>query len=104
MSYSPRTILVGAAVSFALTTLARAGDTGSLGIGHVATPAQIAGWDIDVRADGQGLPPGLVIAGQEEAAFQKKIQGGLQIGDFGALHAQAQGKGDGIHGWTPVSK
>jgi cytochrome c len=58
MSYSPRTILVGAAVSFALTTLARAADTDPLGIGHVATPAQISGWDIDVRADGQGLPPG----------------------------------------------
>jgi len=58
MSYSPRTILVGAAVSFALTTLARAADTGSLGIGQVASPSQIAGWDIDVRADGQGLPPG----------------------------------------------
>jgi cytochrome c len=58
MSYSPRTILVGAAVSLALTTLARAADAGSLGIGHVASPSQIAGWDIDVRADGQGLPPG----------------------------------------------
>ena len=58
MSYSPRTILVGASVSFALMTLARAADTGSLGIGQAAAPAQIAGWDIDVRADGQGLPPG----------------------------------------------
>jgi hypothetical protein len=27
-------------------------------IGRVATPAEIAGWDIDVRPDGQGLPPG----------------------------------------------
>jgi S-disulfanyl-L-cysteine oxidoreductase SoxD len=58
MSHSPQTILVGAAVSFALTTLACGADTGSLGIGQVASPAQIAGWDIDVRADGQGLPPG----------------------------------------------
>ena len=58
MSYSLRTILVGVAVSLALTTLARAADNGPFGIGHVATPAQIAGWDIDVRADGQGLPPG----------------------------------------------
>jgi cytochrome c len=58
MSSSLRTILVGAGVSFALTTLGRAADTGSLGIGHFASPGQIAGWDIDVRADGQGLPPG----------------------------------------------
>ena len=29
-----------------------------LNIGQPATPEVIAGWDIDVRADGQGLPPG----------------------------------------------
>ena len=28
------------------------------GIGHAATPEQLAGWDIDVRPDGQGAPPG----------------------------------------------
>jgi len=28
------------------------------GIGQTATPEQIAGWDIDVRPDGQGAPPG----------------------------------------------
>ena len=28
------------------------------GFGKPATPQEIAGWDIDVRADGQGLPPG----------------------------------------------
>src|SRR5665213_3374531 len=30
----------------------------NFGIGHVATQEQIAGWDIDVRPDGQGAPPG----------------------------------------------
>ncbi len=30
----------------------------SYGIGQVATPAQIAGWDIDVRPDGVGAPAG----------------------------------------------
>ena len=29
-----------------------------LGIGTPATPSQIAGWNIDVRPDGAGLPPG----------------------------------------------
>jgi len=29
-----------------------------LNIGHAATPQEIAGWDIDVRPDGQGLPTG----------------------------------------------
>jgi len=28
------------------------------GFGHPATPEEIAAWDIDVRPDGQGLPPG----------------------------------------------
>ncbi len=69
MSYSLRTILVGAAVSFALTTLARAADNGPLGIGHVASPSQIAGWDIDVRADGQGLPAGYGSVREGEKIF-----------------------------------
>ena len=36
-------------------------------IGREATPAEIAGWDIDVRPDGQGLPAGSgsVKAGEE---------------------------------------
>ena len=29
-----------------------------LGIGSTATPEMIAGWDIDIRPDGMGLPPG----------------------------------------------
>ncbi len=29
-----------------------------LGIGREAKPEEIAGWDIDIRPDGQGLPPG----------------------------------------------
>ncbi len=32
--------------------------TGYYGYGKVATPEEIAGWDIDVRPDGTGLPPG----------------------------------------------
>ena len=38
-------------------SLAEAGER-KLGIGHAAQGAAIAGWDIDVRPDGQGLPPG----------------------------------------------
>jgi cytochrome c len=59
MSYSLRAILIGAiAAIFPLATFARAADTELLGIGHAATAAQISGWDIDVRADGRGLPVG----------------------------------------------
>ncbi len=31
---------------------------GHWGVGAQATPVQIAGWDIDIRPDGHGLPPG----------------------------------------------
>jgi cytochrome c len=32
--------------------------TARIGIGRATTPELLAAWDIDVRADGQGLPPG----------------------------------------------
>ncbi len=37
------------------------------GLGTVAAPEQVAGWDIDIRPDGQGLPPGsgTVLEGEE---------------------------------------
>lgn len=35
-----------------------AADPPRYGLGRTATPEEIAGWDIDVRADGAGLPPG----------------------------------------------
>jgi S-disulfanyl-L-cysteine oxidoreductase SoxD len=36
----------------------QAQDAPPYGLGRPATPAELAAWDIDVRADGQGLPPG----------------------------------------------
>lgn len=40
---------------------------GGLGLGRLATPEEIAGWDIDIRPDGQGLPEGSgsVLEGEE---------------------------------------
>jgi mono/diheme cytochrome c family protein len=40
-----------------------------LGTGRPATPAEIAGWDIDIRPDGQGLPPGKGTVKQGEAIY-----------------------------------
>ena len=47
---------VAAALVGAATALAE--PPRKYGIGREATPAEIAGWDIDVRPDGQGLPAG----------------------------------------------
>jgi cytochrome c len=43
-----------------------------LGIGRAASPAEIAGWDIDIRPDGQGLPPGKGTVKQGEAIYMQQ--------------------------------
>ena len=45
-----------------------------LGIGRAATPAEIAGWDIDVRPDGQGLPPGKGSVKDGEAVYMAQMR------------------------------
>jgi mono/diheme cytochrome c family protein len=44
----------------------------SFGIGRVPTPAEIAGWDIDVRPDGRGLPPGQGSVKDGEVVYMAK--------------------------------
>ncbi len=41
-----------------------------LGLGREAKPEEVAGWNIDVRPDGQGLPPGKGTVAQGEEIFQ----------------------------------
>lgn len=45
---------------------------GYYGLGSTATPEVIAGWDIDIRPDGTGLPPGSATAEDGEAPFEEK--------------------------------
>lgn len=47
----------------------------ALGFGAPATPEQIAGWDIDVRPDGVGLPPGKGTAKKGEELFLERCAG-----------------------------
>ena len=51
------------------------------GIGVAATPDQIAGWDIDVRGDGLGLPPGRGTAKAGEEVYLQHCS--ACHGDFG---------------------
>lgn len=51
-----------------------------LGLGTPATPEQIAGWDIDVRPDGVGLPPGKGTAAAGEGIFLEQCA--MCHGDF----------------------
>ena len=58
MSSSRKRLLALSMISLA-ATMAHAGEGGQFGYGRAATPAEIAGWDIDIRGDdGVGLPPG----------------------------------------------
>lgn len=60
---------------------APASASGKLGLGKEATAEEIAGWDIDVRPDGQGLPRGHGTASQGEAIFLDQCA--ACHGDFG---------------------
>jgi mono/diheme cytochrome c family protein len=65
------------------------------GIGHAATPEQIAGWDIDVRPDSQGAPPGHGSVKEGEKVYLDKCA--ACHGEFGESAGRwpqlAQGKG-----------
>ena len=65
------------------------------GIGHAAVPEQIAGWDIDVRPDGTGAPPGHGSVKEGEKVYMDKCA--ACHGEFGESAGRwpqlAQGKG-----------
>jgi cytochrome c len=71
-------LCLSAAFAILLTSSALAG---KLGLGREATLQEIAGWDIDVRPDGQGLPKGKGTVAQGEEIFQ--TQCAACHGEFG---------------------
>ncbi|WP_119169107.1 c-type cytochrome [Algihabitans albus] len=83
MSVSVKRPLAAAAAATIL--LAGAGafaeDPPLFGLGTPATPEQIAAWDIDIRPDGQGLPPGSGSAEAGETIYAEQCA--FCHGDFG---------------------
>jgi S-disulfanyl-L-cysteine oxidoreductase SoxD len=60
-------------ISLALLLLSSAAFAGSFpGVGRTATPAEIAAWNIDVRADFKGLPPGSGSVAKGQAVWEGK--------------------------------
>ena len=57
-----------------------------LGIGRAAKPEEIAGWDIDIRPDGAGLPPGKGTVKQGEAIYMQQCA--ACHGEFGESAAR----------------
>ncbi len=70
MSSSLRWFLLAlAAVSFSVSAADR---TGYYGVGKPASAEEIAGWDIDIRPDGKGLPPGEGSVEDGEMMYEEK--------------------------------
>jgi cytochrome c len=72
------------------TSSAVAGDKG-FGLGREALLEEIKAWDIDVRPDGQGLPPGKGTVDQGEQVFVERCA--VCHGDFG----------EGAGRWPPLA-
>ena len=65
-------VSITALAALLLTCPARAETPGPFGIGRVATPAEIAGWNIDIGRDGSGLPPGSGTVSHGRAVFEQQ--------------------------------
>jgi mono/diheme cytochrome c family protein len=87
--------VVVAAFLLITPALAQSGKPRNYGIGQAATAEQIAGWDIDVRPDGQGAPPGKGSVKDGEKVYLERCA--ACHGEFGESAGRwpqlAQGKG-----------
>ena len=94
------------AVGYAQTSTSPAGTKGStksvatpvakpLGIGRPATPEEIAGWDIDVRPDGAGLPLGkgtVLVEFGDWTSARRSIWSGVPVVTASSVRAPAAGQ------------
>lgn len=72
-------------------TLTATAVAGPLGLGRPADPAEIAAWDIDIRPDGAGLPPGRGTVEHGEEVYSEHCA--ECHGDFG----------EGAGRWPPLA-
>jgi len=66
------TLAAALALAGAVAIAATPALAGDIGLGRPALPEEIAAWDIDVRPDGQGLPPGKGSVADGEVLFQER--------------------------------
>ena len=81
MSVLRKPLLISAVLALVGTGAAAAAEEIGDGLGRIATEAEIAGWDIDVRPDGQGLPEGSGAVLDGEAVYLEQCA--ACHGDFG---------------------
>jgi cytochrome c len=87
MSRSPRLLLAVLAVCL----LSAPGNAQKLGIGREAKSEEISAWDIDIRPDGRGLPPGRGTVADGEKLFLEQCA--TCHGEFG----------EGRDRWPPLA-
>lgn len=81
MSKSAERAIAGWSLAAVLLLAAAPAQAQKLGLGREATPAELKAWDISVRPDGKGLPPGKGTVKQGEEVFI--AQCAACHGDFG---------------------
>src|SRR3974390_3312710 len=90
-------LVVGLTLALGNVAVAQAEKSGppNYGIGHTATAQQIAGWDMHIRPDGQGAPPGRGSVKDGEKVYMERCA--ACHGEFGESAGRwpqlAQGKG-----------
>lgn len=72
MSRSAKLVYGAVVLTAALAAIPAVAKVGEYGIGTPATPEEIAGWDIDIRPDGKGLPPGSGSVEDGEMLYEQK--------------------------------
>jgi cytochrome c len=70
MSRFPDPLALALIAALLLAAPVQAGE--KLGVGRLATPEEIAGWDIDIRPDGHGLPIGKGTVAQGEPLYMER--------------------------------
>ncbi len=72
MSRLAKMVSIAVFLSAILATASVTAEVGGYGIGTPATTEEIAGWDIDIRPDGMGLPPGSGSVEDGEMLYEEK--------------------------------
>jgi S-disulfanyl-L-cysteine oxidoreductase SoxD len=90
-------VLLGTVIASAFASVSQAND-----FGQPAIPQEIQRWDIDVRPDGTGLPPGSGTAARGQAVYQANCQVCHGVNRQGGLGGQLAGGQGTLTSATPV--
>ena len=97
-----RSVSVSVAIGITLALLATAPAAEGPKLGREASPAEIAGWHIDIPPDGSGLPPGVGTAASGAAVYASTCQSCHGDRGAGQPNDRLVGGHGSLAGPTPV--